>query len=350
MNKLLAACAVATAALLAGPTAVAGADVTFENAHCDVYGAATFTSPLMGEPMENEYHFKSSPTGSGSNAAKKTQCSGTLNTVKIVDQPVTAQVDGKGTLSCGSSQASGGPGKLTFPAFGQTLGFTLDIVGFGTEVALVVHGEKSGRGHGQATFRDDPDASPEKAVPTCGPGGGGFTNLDFAAAFDGDETLVSSSPAATGGGGTGGGGTGGGGGGTGGGGGGTGGGGGGGSTGSVRSVVTLRTVAQKLKAALRRGIGATLKGNVPAKATLTLQVDAATARRYGLKRNATKPFTIGRGTINLTRSGQTLGYLKISSAAKRKLRNARRLRVKLVGTIVDVTQRKQTVSKTVTLR
>ncbi len=337
MKKLLAAGLVTTAVL--ATAAGASADVTFGgNPHCDVYGTATFDEPLTGTPNDNTYHFLSSPTGPGN---AKTACSGVLNGVRVENAPVVAQVDGSGTLSCAASEASGAPGTLTFVGTGQTLKFTLDIVGTASEVLLSVKGEKSGSGSGQATFRNDPDAAPDKALATCG--GDGFRALDFSAAFDGQDTLVSSSPppapSSTGGGG-----------------GGTSGGGGSGTRsgpsgdgGPVASAVSLRTVAQKLRTALKKGVAVRLAGNVPARASLKALLDAKTAKRYGLTKGR-KPVVVGRGVVALTQAGQKTGYLRLTSAAKRKLRKARRLRLKVTGTILDVTQRRQKISKTVVLR
>ena len=87
----------------------------------------------------------------------------------------------------------------------------------------------------------------------------------------------------------------------------------------------------------------TLKGNVPARATLKVQLAAAKARQLGLTK------TIGKGVVELKHSGQTTGYLKLTSAARRKLKGKHGVRAKLVGTILDVTGRKQNVSKNVTL-
>ncbi|MDX6699232.1 MAG: hypothetical protein QOE65_2629 [Solirubrobacteraceae bacterium] len=331
MRPLLAASVLATTALLAGPIAGASAaDNTFENAHCDVYGAATFDKPLMSSPGANTYHFLSNPKGSGPNSAKSTACSGKLNGITIKDVPVVAKVDGSGTLSCASSNAQGAQGWLQFRDAGNTyLGFTLDIVGFGTEVALMVHGQKSGSGHGEATFRDDPNASPPNAVATCGDKG--FRELSFAAAFDGDSALVSPAPAVF-----------------------VGGpgtppppSGGGGGAGTTQTSYTFRAIAQKLKAALKRGIGVSLRGNAPAKATLKAQLDKATAKRLGFGR---KVVTVGRGTVQLTRAGSTTGFVKLTPAAKRKLKSARSVKVRIVGTIVDVTRRSTPVDKTVLLR
>jgi hypothetical protein len=338
MKKLLAAGLVTTAML--ATASGASADVTFGgNPHCDVYGTATFDEALTGTPGANTYHFLSSATGPG---GATTACSGELNGVRVTKAPVVARVDGSGTLSCAVSQASGAPGTLTFVGTGQTLKFTLDIVGAASEVLLSVKGEKSGSGSGQATFRNDPDAAPDKAVATCGDQG--FRALDFSAAFDSQETLVSSSPppASTSGGGGSGGGT------TGGGGSGTRGGPSGGG-GPVASAVSLRTLAQKLRTALKKGVAVRLAGNVPARASLKALLDARTAKRYGLAKGR-KPVVVASGVVALTQSGQKTGYLRLTSAAKRKLRKARRLRLKVTGTILDVTQRRQKVSKTVVLR
>jgi hypothetical protein len=59
--------------------------------------------------------------------------------------------------------------------------------------------------------------------------------------------------------------------------------------------------------------------------------------------------TIANGVIELKSGGQTTGYLKLTSKAKSKLKGKHNVKVKLIGTILDVTGRKQAVSKSVTL-
>ena len=341
MRKLLAALAAITAAVLAMPALASAADYTYEGG-CHVSGVAKFGSPLVAQQAPNTYDFMSGKPDAAT--ADTTDCTGTLNGVAVTDAPAVVAVRGQGNLSCAQSQSTEPPGggTLTFSDSGITLGFTLAFVAFGTEVALTVKGASAGEGRGRASFAAY-TGNPAETVQKCETTG--IESLGFDADFRSLSALKSPAAAPGGGGGgtTGG------------------GGGGGGSTGSgpsggggsqpVASVVSLRTLAQRLRTALRRGVAATLRGNVPAKATLRAQVDAATARRYRLRRGGSrKPLTVGRGTINLTRPGSTRGYVKLNRAARRRLRNARRVRVRLVGTILDVTQRRRAVKRTVLLR
>jgi uncharacterized membrane protein YgcG len=348
MRKLLAATALATAGLGAGSIASASAaDNTFANPNCNVYGTATFDKNLTSTREDNGYHFKSSATGA--KAGQVTACSGTVNGVAITNQPVKVQVDGRGMLSCAQSQGTDAAGYVTFLGNNLTLPFKLDIVGVATEVALTVKGVKSGSDNGHASFINDPQLMDPANASACGPGGTGYNALTFEASFMGSDPLVSpaSSTSTTGGGGS----TGGGGGSTGGGGGSTGGagGGGGGSTTPVATRFTFRAAAQKLKTALTKGIAVTLKGNAPARADLKGQVDKATAKRYGLG-NGKKPVVVAIGRIALTHAGQAKGYLKLTSPAKRKLKNAKNVKVTLVGTVSDATRHQTKVNKTVLLR
>ncbi|MDX6670456.1 MAG: hypothetical protein QOI91_819 [Solirubrobacteraceae bacterium] len=340
MRKLLAATALATASVLAGPIAGASAaPTTFEKPNCQVYGTATFDDPLKGTASNNMYHFTSSREGSGDNAGKETLCSGIVNGTQMTAEHVRVKVDGAGSLSCAHSEGKDAQGYVTFLSNNVTLPFKLDITGVLTEVALTVKGETSGSDSGTASFHSDPQLRDPAKAGACGPTGEGFKSLTFEAMFNGSETLVSPGPASTGGGG--GGSTGGGGGST--------GGGGGGSTTPVATRFTFRAAAQKLKTALTKGIAVTLKGNAPARADLKGQVDKATAKRYGLG-NGKKPVVVAIGRIALTHAGQAKGYLKLTNPAKRKLKNAKNVKVTLVGTVSDATRHQTKVNKTVLLR
>jgi hypothetical protein len=349
MRKLLAATALATAGLLAGPIAGASAaDVTFENPNCTVTGVATFDKALTNTTQADGYHFKSGKPGDAT-TSDGTTCSGKLNGLDVNTSHVKVAVDGTGDLSCTQSQSTApdGKGTITFLDNNITLDFTLSFTAFGTEVALDVKGGKSGEGRGRASFAKYV-GEPSAAIMSCN-NGPGLKSLGFDAMFSSLTPLTSAgAPAQTGGGGGSGGGSGGGGS-TGGGGGSTGGGGGGGSTTPVATRFTFRAAAQKLKTALTKGIAVTLKGNAPARADLKGQVDKATAKRYGLG-NGKKPVVVAIGRIALTHAGQAKGYLKLTSPAKRKLKNAKNVKVTLVGTVSDATRHQTKVNKTVLLR
>jgi hypothetical protein len=333
MRKLLAATAILTAGLLAGPTGGASADITFDKPSCSVQGIATFEKLLTGTQMPNHYDFGSGDPKGGS-AGDKSTCSGTLNGVKVTNVPVQVKVGGNGNLSCARSESTGeGPGTVLFLDTGIVVPFTLSFTAVATEVDLKVKGTKSGEGTGHASFANyAPPGTPlecEGVADTDGDGKTGVKKLGFDASFSSSGALVGPSPAAAGGPGT------------------TPGPGGGGIPNTITPSYTFRAVTQRLKAALRRGIGVSLRGNAPAKATLKAQLDKATAKRYGFGRRVV---TIGSGTIALTRAGSTTGFVRLNAAARRRLKNARNVRVKLTGTIRDVTQRSTPVSKTVLLR
>ncbi|MDQ4040166.1 MAG: hypothetical protein M3141_00275 [Actinomycetota bacterium] len=341
MKKLLAA-GLVTTALLATASG-ASADITFEKPSCTVQGIATFAQPLTATKGPNTYDFVSGDPAGGSERDKSV-CSGTLNGVKVENQEVKVQVNGPGNLSCAQSESTAeGPGTVRFVKSGVVLPFTLSFTAVATEVDLTVKGTKGGQGEGSASFlKYAPAEAPlecEKVGDANGDGYAGLKKLGFEANFASDGILVAPAPAATGGGS----------------GGGAGGGGSGGSSGSrglpgtVQSNVAIRALAQKLRTALKKGLAVRLAGNVPARANLKALLDAKTAKRYGLTKGR-KPVVVASGVVALTQSGQKTGYLRLTSAAKRKLRNARRLRLKLTGTILDVTQRRQKVNKTVVLR
>lgn len=330
MRKLVAATAMLTAGLLAGPTAGASADITFANPSCTVAGIATFKELLTATQKPNTYDFVSGDPRGG-NAGDKSVCSGTLNGVRVQNVPVKVNVGGNGNLSCTRSNSTGeGPGTVLFLDSGIVVPFTLSFTAIATEVDLVVKGTKSGQGTGHASFANyAPPGTPlecEELADADGDGRRGVKRLGFDASFSSSGALVAADPPSSGGGGPGP------------------SGGGGAVPNTIQTSYTFRAVSQPLRAALRRGIGVTLRGNAPAKARLTARLSAATARRYGL------PRTVGRGTVELRRAGQTMGFVRLSAAAKRKLRSARNVRVRLAGTIVDVTRRSTPVDKTVLLR
>ncbi|HVE69155.1 MAG TPA: hypothetical protein VNB64_11285, partial [Solirubrobacteraceae bacterium] len=309
----------------------ASADITFANPSCTVAGMATFEEHLTATQKANRYDFASGDPRGGT-APDTSKCSGVLNGVAVKDEPVKVQVSGPGNLSCAQSESTGeGPGTVLFLSSGIVVPFTLSFTAIATEVDLTVKGTKSGQGKGSASFKAyAPPGAPlecEGLADVDNDGKHGLKKLGFDASFASDGALVAPSPPPSGSGG-----------------GGPSGGGGGGIPNTITPSYTFRAVTQPLRAALRRGIGVTLRGNAPARARLSAQLTAATARRYGLAR------TVGRGTVELRRAGQTMGFVRLTPVARRRLARARNLRVKLVGTIVDVTRRTTPVSRNVLLR
>jgi hypothetical protein len=131
----------ALAAFALVPAASASAANTVSGA-CSIAGLAHFSpNGLTNTPTSLTYNF----SGNGT-------CSGTLNGSPIVNAQVSTNVTGSGTLSCAGAVSLTGAGTLTFPAQGVTIGFSISLVGAGSEVAFELTGNGGGAGVGHASF------------------------------------------------------------------------------------------------------------------------------------------------------------------------------------------------------
>jgi hypothetical protein len=161
MRRLLAMLALTLCALVLVPMASASAaTVTGE---CNIAGTATFSpNGLTATPQTLTYNFGGNGT-----------CTGTLNGAPIIQAPVSAGATGTGTLSCAGAVATGGTGQLSFPNQGVTIGFHIDLVGVGSEVAFTITGNGGGNGVGHASFGSNALRATECNSPT------GVNNLGF---------------------------------------------------------------------------------------------------------------------------------------------------------------------------
>ena len=184
MKKLLLAGVIAGA--FAWPAA---ASATTLDGDCTVSGTATFGQPLTGVLAQNTYLFD----GHG-------PCTGTLDGQAIDGRDALVKVvQNSAYLSCAASGSQSGDGTLTFvngkldstvqptdppDPPDQVLKFTLDQLGFATEVPFRVNGKTGGFAVGEATFRDSAGAS---TAQDCA--GNGVKSLGFSADIHGMQTL-----------------------------------------------------------------------------------------------------------------------------------------------------------------
>jgi hypothetical protein len=161
MRRILAMLALTLGALVLVP--VTSASAATVSGQCTIAGTASFSpNGLTATPQALTYSFGGNGT-----------CTGTLNGTPIISAPVSASATGSGTLSCAAAVSTGGTGTLTFPSQGVTIGFGLDLVGAGSEVALAITGNGGGNGTGRASFGSNATRAAECTSPT------GVNNLGF---------------------------------------------------------------------------------------------------------------------------------------------------------------------------
>jgi hypothetical protein len=161
MRRILAMLALTIGALVLVPVASAGAATV--SGQCTIAGTASFSpNGLTATPQTLTYSFGGNGT-----------CTGTLNGTPIISAPVSANATGSGTLSCAAAVSTGGTGTLSFPNQGVSVGFHIDLVGVGSEVALSITGNTGGNGTGRASFGSNAARAAECASPT------GVNNLGF---------------------------------------------------------------------------------------------------------------------------------------------------------------------------
>jgi len=106
---------------------------------------------------------------------------------------------------------------------------------------------------------------------------------------------------------------------------------------------------RRVAPALERGLPANARCSVVCAATVNLSVDNATARRLGLTRG-TKRITVARGSAGRSFRGRKRFSVRFTTAARRGLRVARRVRLQLTATGLAGSTDRQVVRRTVTLR
>jgi hypothetical protein len=111
----------------------------------------------------------------------------------------------------------------------------------------------------------------------------------------------------------------------------------------------LATAGTALRAALRSGVRLRVTTNERGTVSVTLRVDAATARKLGLKRTGRTPVKVGalRATV---RSGASTVTTRFSAKARRAMRNARSVTVSATVVITDGSGNRTTRRMTLKLR
>jgi hypothetical protein len=94
---------------------------------------------------------------------------------------------------------------------------------------------------------------------------------------------------------------------------------------------SLAVEARRLGRALERGLRARARCTLSCSATVDLSVDNTTARRYGLTRG-TRRVAVARGSAGRSFKGRTLFSVRFTQAARRALRGARRVRLRVSAT------------------
>jgi len=115
--------------------------------------------------------------------------------------------------------------------------------------------------------------------------------------------------------------------------------------------LSVAVTRRALGRALRRGLRARVRCAMACKATLTLTLASATARRYGLTKRRTGRIVVARGARRRSFTGRKTIKVRFTRSARRKLVDARRLRPRL-STLArggGPTER-QRVNRTITLR
>jgi hypothetical protein len=110
-------------------------------------------------------------------------------------------------------------------------------------------------------------------------------------------------------------------------------------------VVDKRRVGR----ALERGLRARARCTLACAATVDISVDNATARRYGLTR-AARRVVVARGSAGRSFKGRRLFSVRFTKAARRGLRDARRVRLRVSATGRAGTTDRQTLKRSLTLQ
>jgi hypothetical protein len=113
---------------------------------------------------------------------------------------------------------------------------------------------------------------------------------------------------------------------------------------------SLALERRSLPRALAAGLRARARCSVGCAAAATLSVDNATARRYGLTRRRSGRVVVARGSGGREFRGAKRFAVRFTTTARRKLRNASRLRVRLSSSASAGSTDRRTQTRTVTLR
>ncbi len=112
---------------------------------------------------------------------------------------------------------------------------------------------------------------------------------------------------------------------------------------------SLAVDRRRVGLALERGLRARARCTLACAATVDLSVDNATARRYGLTRGARR-VVVARGSAGRSFKGHTLFNVRFTKAARRGLRGARRVRLRVSATGRAGTTDRQALKRSLTLQ
>jgi len=112
---------------------------------------------------------------------------------------------------------------------------------------------------------------------------------------------------------------------------------------------SLAVVRRPVGRALHRGLRARARCTLPCSATVDLSVDGATARRYGLARGARR-VVVARGSAGRGFKGRKLFGVRFTKAARRALRGAERVRLRVSATGRAGTTQRRTLKRSLTLQ
>ncbi len=119
--------------------------------------------------------------------------------------------------------------------------------------------------------------------------------------------------------------------------------------GDVQALAASFSVAKaKLGRVITRGLRVRFRCSAACAAKFDLLMARRTARKLGIV--AARPVRIGRGSSRLTAAGNKNATVKLTKKAKRRLRNALRIRVTLRSTFSDSTGKKIVQTKKLTLK
>jgi acyl-homoserine lactone acylase PvdQ len=173
-------------AILATPAGAGAQDHSVSGTCSGIQGTARYGQPVTNAARDNTYDL----SGTG-------VCDGTIDGSPVSGARVALHASGRFHGSCGSARSTApGAGTLVWdrdtsdPGDDVTIAFTMEFTSVGTELDLILRGQRSGSARGRASFLTA-RAPPDVAI-RCG--GEGVTEIPFDASMSTDTPLVSGPP------------------------------------------------------------------------------------------------------------------------------------------------------------
>jgi Bacterial Ig domain len=114
-------------------------------------------------------------------------------------------------------------------------------------------------------------------------------------------------------------------------------------------AVSLKSAPQTPKQAAAKGVSITLTSGESGTATLTLSVDATTARKLGLDPTAIRPVIVGRAISPLVKGSRAVA-VKVADNARKAISAASTVKLLVAAVAYDAAQNKTTKTLSVTLK